>query len=307
MAVDYSNDLILVTCASGKQAQHVIPHLQTDWKRLRLQAHSEGSVKRLKDTYPSAEVVQADMNNTDHAAKLVEGVSAVWYVGPSFHPHETQIGYTMVDAAVAESKKPGSKFQHFVFSSVLQTQLRKLLNHDCKRYVEEYLMESGLQFTILQPSHFLNNFPLPMLAQQEEPVFKAPYNLNAFSFTILEDYGAAAAKVFKEREKHYYAQYPLVSTFPVSYEDIVVEAGVAIGKQVKVEKLPFEIAVETFTKRITGSDNPDPRSTDAAERMLLYYNRRGLLGSPTLMEWLLERKATTPAQWMKSTMEKTRK
>ena len=148
MAVDHTNDLILVTCASGKQAPYLLRHLQPKWKRLRLQASSDASVQCLKETYPSAEVVQADMNNREQAAKLVEGVAAIWYVGPSFHPHETQMGYTMIDAAVAESQKPGSKFQHFVYSSVLQTQLRKLLNHDCKRYVEEYLMESGLNFTI---------------------------------------------------------------------------------------------------------------------------------------------------------------
>lgn len=55
----------------------------------------------------------------------------------SFHPHETEIGYNVIDACVAASKESGSKFKHFVFSSVLCTQLRKLLNHDCKRYVEE--------------------------------------------------------------------------------------------------------------------------------------------------------------------------
>lgn len=43
-----------------------------------------------------------------------------------------------------------------MYSSVLNPQLRKLMNHDCKRHVEEYLIESGLNFTVLQPSHFMN-------------------------------------------------------------------------------------------------------------------------------------------------------
>jgi len=305
MPVNHEEDLILVTGASGKQAPHLLRHLFGKWKRLRLQAFSEASVQRLKKDYPQAKVMQADMNHPDHAARLLDGVTAIWHVGPSFHHHETQIGYTMIDAAVKEAQNPGSKFQHFVYSSVLQTQLRKLLNHDAKRYVEEYLMESGLNFTILQPSHFLNNFPLPMLAQQEEPVFKAPYNLNAFSFSILEDYGEAAAKVFEEREKHYFAQYPLVSTYPTHYEDVVAEASRAIGKEVKVEKLSFEQAVEGMAQRIfTGEVHP--RARYACERLLLYYNRRGLIGSPTVMEWLLERKAMSVARWMKVTVENVR-
>lgn len=307
MPVDHENDLLLITCASGKQAAHLIPKLQTQWKRLRLQAFSQASVNRLKEQYPEAEVLQADMNHPDSATRLLDGITAIWHVGPSFHRHETQIGYTMIDAAVTASRKPGSTFRHFVYSSVLQSQLRKLLNHDAKRYVEEYLMESGLNFTILQPSHFLNNFPLPMLAEQEAPVFKAPYNLNAFSFTILEDYVEAAARVFGEREKHYFAQYPLVSTYPIHYNDIVAEASEAIGREVKVERIPYEQAVEGMTTRLAGGGEVDPKLRDAAERLLLYYNRRGLVGSPTVMEWLIGRRPMTPSEWMRATVEKVRR
>lgn len=103
-------------------------------------------------------MVKADMNNAADASRSLSGVTAIWHVGPSLHPHESEVGYTMIDAAVVESRRQGSNFQHFVYSSVLQTQLRKLMNHNAKRYVEEYLMEPGLNFTILQPSHFVDGF-----------------------------------------------------------------------------------------------------------------------------------------------------
>lgn len=41
----------------------------------------------------------------------------------------------------------------FVFSSVIGTQLNKLLNHACKRPTEEALLEGGLLYTILRPGH----------------------------------------------------------------------------------------------------------------------------------------------------------
>ncbi|RWQ99884.1 hypothetical protein C8Q69DRAFT_489862 [Paecilomyces variotii] len=250
MVVDYDNDLILVTCASGKQAPYLLRHLQPKWKRLRLTAHSDTSVQRLKEQYPKAEVVKADMNNAADASRSLSGVTAIWHVGPSLHPHESEVGYTMIDAAVVESRRQGSNFQHFVYSSVLQTQLRKLMNHNAKRYVEEYLMEPGLNFTILQPSHFVDGF---------------------FSI-IYEDHGEAAAKVFEEREKHYFAQYPLVSTYPTNYKSVVEAASRALGKEIRIERISFEHALE---------------------RLLLYYNRRGLLGNPNVTEWLLGRRPTT--------------
>ncbi|KAJ9198005.1 hypothetical protein DTO207G8_4433 [Paecilomyces variotii] len=188
----------------------------------------------------------------------------------------------MIDAAVAESRRQGSNFKHFIYSSVLQTQLRKLMNHDAKRYVEEYLMESELNFTILQPSHLVDGF-FSMLKPGDQPTFMTPFDLQAFSFSIYEDYGEAAAKVFEEREKHYFAQYPLVSTYPTNYKSVVEAASRALGKEIRIERIPFERAVGMMAQ-IRGGGPPDAKVQDALERLLLYYNRRGLLGNPNVTE-----------------------
>ncbi|KAJ5982620.1 hypothetical protein N7451_012720 [Penicillium sp. IBT 35674x] len=241
------------------------------------------------------------MNRADDASRLLLGVTAIWHVGPSLHPHESEVGYTMIDAAVAESHRPGSNFQHFIYSSVLQTQLRKLMNHDAKRYVEEYLTESGLNFTILQPSSFLNGF-FSMLTFGDQPTFMAPFDLQAFFFSIYEDYGEAAAKVFQEREKHYFAQYPLVSTYPTHYENVVEAASRTLGKEIRIERLSFERAVGVMTQ-VRGGGSPNPRVQDGLERILVYYNRRGLVGNPTITEWLLGRKPTTVEHVMESVLK----
>ena len=240
------------------------------------------------------------MNNAADASKLLSGVTAVWHVGPSLCLHETEIGYTMIDAAVAESKRPGSNFQHFVYSSVIQTQLRKLLHHDAKRYVEEYLMESGLNFTILQPSSFVNGF-FATLKLGDQPTFIAPFGLRPFAFSIYEDYGEAAARVFEEREKHYFAQYPLVSTSLTNYKAVVEAASRALGKEVRIERIPFELAVDMMAQSFGGSLNPMVQ--DALERLILYYNRRGLVGNPNVTEWLLGRKPTTIEDLVESTLK----
>ena len=132
MTVDYAQDVILVTCASGKQAGFLLPFLVAKWKNLRLMVSSEASRQKLEQAYPKAEVIQADLTEPKDCRNIMNGVTAVYHIGPPLHPHETEIGYNMIDAAAAQT---GSTFKQFVLSSVLNTQLRKLMNHDCKRYV----------------------------------------------------------------------------------------------------------------------------------------------------------------------------
>ncbi|KAJ9380481.1 hypothetical protein DTO063F5_6678 [Paecilomyces variotii] len=119
-----------------------------------------------------------------------------------------------------------------------------------------------------------------------------PFNLQAFSFSIYEDPGEAAAKVFEEREKHYFAQYPLVSTYPTNYKSVVEAASRALGKGIRIERIPFERSVGMMAQ-IRGGGPPDAKVQDALERLQLYYNRRGLLGNPNVTEWLLGRRPTT--------------
>ena len=128
--------LVVLTGAGGRICSHLIPLLYGG-KRLRLVINSAGSLDRLKAQYPQAEVEQADLTIPADARRVIKRATALFHVGPSFHQHETEIGYNMVDAAVQETQD--GAFKHFVYSGVIQSQLRKLLNHDCKRYVAEYL------------------------------------------------------------------------------------------------------------------------------------------------------------------------
>ncbi|KAI9657222.1 MAG: hypothetical protein M1831_004411 [Alyxoria varia] len=300
-----ADELIVLTCASGKICSNLIPHLYGKTHGLRLVAHSESSISRLQKQYPEAQVMQADMNKQDDARRIVSGATSLLHIGPSFHEHETEIGYQMIDAALEESRQ--GRFKHFVLSSVIQTQLRKLLNHDCKRYEEEYLMESGLNWTILQPTHFMENFPIGQLVQQEQPVHYAGWDPKVrFSFVALQDYGEVCAKVLMNGEPHYFAQYPLTSTMPESYEDVVHMVGKEIGKDITIEQRPIFEAVNLFLKFIAGTEDAPSRTRDACERLLLYYNRHGIIGNPSVLEWVLGRKATSHQEWIHKQVEKVK-
>lgn len=295
-------ELIVFTCASGKQCSNIIPFLYQEQSlyTLRLVVHSDQSLARLKQKFPRAEVIQAELDNPSDCCKIVRGATTIYYVSPLFQPHETQFAINVIEAAVAESRRADSVFSHFIFSSVVHPEISKLLNHIRKRDIEEFLCESSLPYTILQPSHFMDN-SMPRLIDQrhaEHPVFVASHDSKiAFSFSCLHDYAEASVKIIRERSKHFYATYQLISTLPMTYREYVKAVGDEIDKTIEIQERQYGEVVDSFCHVIFGRDGADEQALrDGPERLLLYYNRRGIHGSPNVLEWLLGRPATGPAQ-----------
>lgn len=193
---------------------------------------------------------------------------------------------------------------------MLHPEITKLLNHDRKRLIEEYLCESSLSYTILQPSHFADNAIGRLLAEKdsEAPVFLATHDPEvSFSFSCVRDHAEASAKVIQERSRHFFATYQLVSTWPMKYTEYVESIGNVLGKTFKIDRVPYEQAVQKYCELLFGRDQGLEQSLrDAPERLLLYYNSRGLLGNPGVLEWLIGRPATSPAQLAKLMVEKAK-
>lgn len=305
------SDLLVITCPGGKQCAHLIPLLYNKgrWK-LRLAAHSKSSHEKLQSQYPDAEVVQIDLNSLHDCQTLLAGATTVYHVGPSFHSREREMGFNMIDAAVAETKRPGNVFKHFVFSGVMGTQIRNLMQHDIKSLVEERLYLSvELKWTILQPANFMNFFPIALLVSQDEPVLDKLWNPEAANSMIaLRDLAEAAAKVLNEGEQHYFAQYQLSSTLPMSENEVAEVISRHLGKEVKTRAPAFEEGVGRALHYLFGGlaaegDLRPDITRDEAERLILFSNRRGLRGSPNVLRWLLGREPTSIDEWVRTELE----
>ncbi|KAJ5877785.1 hypothetical protein N7455_001250 [Penicillium solitum] len=319
------SEILVITCPGGRQCSHLIPLLYNKSRfKLRLAAHTSESTSRLQTTYPEAEVQTCDTSSPAECRKLLNNATSVYHVGPSLHSRETEIGVNMIDAAVAESQKPDTKFKHFVYSSVLGTQHRNLMQHDHKSRVEERLLLSPLNFTILQPTNFMDVYPAAALAKIDSPSIEYIWNIYnpnvANSLVALRDLAEAGARVLDEREAHYFAQYPLCSTLPVSDAELIKVIGEHIGKKIEVQTPTFEEGVSKILKLLYAGESgvysgdhvhsdlrwpaskgdlrPDI-TRDEAERLVLFYNRRGLKGNPSVLRWLIGREPTTVDEWVK--------
>ncbi|KAK5175590.1 uncharacterized protein LTR77_000729 [Saxophila tyrrhenica] len=287
MSVDTNNDLILITAASGKQARGLLPHLTGTWKHLRLNVASQASADRLKQQYPGADVTQHDISDPHACDTMLQGVTACFLVTPAFHPQETQCGINVINAA--------------------RSSMQKMMNHDAKRYIEEYLVESGVPHTIIQPTHLMETLPLAKIVEEAEKDGKASHPLfwdpSVPSTSVsTRDVGEAAAKILAERERHFSATYQLVGTrAPISYTQIAAIVSEEIGKPFSIEQKPIDDGVKAFNSMMTSGkpETADFLMKQGPARMFMYYNGRGIIGNPNVLEMLLGRKALDYRDWVK--------
>jgi uncharacterized protein YbjT (DUF2867 family) len=310
MTVDFDQDLVLIIGASGRTASFILPSLAQRWKRLRLVCNSDASFATLTKDYPSAEVSKADLTEPASCRALLKGVTTVFHIGPPFHPHESEIGYNVIDAAVLESEAPGNNFQHFIYSSVLQSVFRKMLNHDRKRYVEEYLMETDLNWTIIQPGHMVDSMAPTirhlMTSNDTDLVVTADFSAKTrFTNVVMQDLGEAIVRIIEQREKHFFAQYPLVSMDqPMSHEDMWMVVAKLLGKRIKIHQQSFDEALNGLrAMTLAQGEEMSPSVLKGFERTLLFYNRKGLLGNSNALELVLGRKTTSFEKWARDIIE----
>jgi len=128
-----------------------------------------------------------------------------------------------------------------------------------------------------------------------------------FSFVCLGDLADVAAKVLREGEwVHGGASYELVSVGRMTYRGAVEIVAGVVGEGVDVRRVDYGEAVERMAKVMNGGEEDvDGMVRDGVERIVLYYNRRGLRGNSNVLEWLLGRKATTVEEWAERKLAET--
>ncbi|KAF2450167.1 NAD(P)-binding protein [Karstenula rhodostoma CBS 690.94] len=288
---------LLITSASGKQATALLPLLAPlPTLSLRLAVHTTPSKHHLETLHPTAQVLQTDLTSPSALPALLTGITTLLYIAPTYHPHELAIGTALIATAL---KTPG--FAHFVYSSVLHPLLDGMPHHAAKRGVEKALVESGLRYTILQPTTFMDNLPIAAIAKMREPRFAATWGVeNPFSWVATGDLAQAMKTVVLGGERHFGATYQIVGTRrPLSFGEAMGIVERKIGREVRVEVKKGREAVDALLVRLFGTvEGIDPRTVELARGMVEYYDKRGIVGNSNVLEWLIGRDAMQFDEWV---------
>src|SRR5262249_38099305 len=155
----------------------------------------------------------------------------------------------------------------------------------------EYLLNSRLPFTILQPMHYMQN--INVARSVKEGVFSLPYNMEIpLSHVDLMDVAEVAVKVLTE-EGHLSATYELCGSDFLRGVDIASIISEVSGYNIVAK----EIKVDDFVKSISFPEMPD-YTIDTLYRLFIYYGRYGIVGNPNVLTWLLSRAPTTFVEYV---------
>lgn len=269
--------MILVTAARGNQGRLLVPKLLADGMSVRASVASESSAAQLRAAGVS-DVVVGDLSDPRTIARAVRGVEKIYHVGPTIHPRERAIGLAVVDAA----REYG--VEHVVFSSVLHAITTELVQHEIKRDIEEHLLSSGLEFTILQPANYM--LPLKLRPVFERGVFELSWSLERRqSMVALDDVTDVAVEVLTHSGSHAGATYELVGPGLHTAHQLGEIISTVLGRQIGVR----QIDADTYLKAWVG--DADPKEVTHQIRVLrsitARYSSHDFIGNPNVLTWLL--------------------
>jgi uncharacterized protein YbjT (DUF2867 family) len=142
--------MILVTGAAGKTGRAIIKSLVNKGINVKAFVFKDLYAKEIYKL-GAREVVVGNLLNLVDLKIALRDVNAVYHIGPNMHPEEITIGDIVIKAVQS------SDCRRIVYHSVLHPQTAAMPHHWNKLKVEESLFESGLDYTILQPSAYMQN------------------------------------------------------------------------------------------------------------------------------------------------------
>lgn len=230
---------IMVTGATGHQGGAALDALKNSGHKLfGLTRHLEtDKVKFLEKNGVS--MIEGDFHNVDSLKKAFKNMDSVFLVGTPFETGvalETVNDINAIDAACDEG------VTHLVFSSVANANLNTEIPHfESKWRAEEYLKDTGINYTIIGPAFFFENLQSPfMLPDLKEGILTLPMPTEVSLQCIsLKTIGAFCAYVLTEAERFYERRIDIAEdslTGPMFAEAI----SAAYGRKIKYVVEPMD-------------------------------------------------------------------
>jgi NAD(P)H dehydrogenase (quinone) len=268
---------VLVTGAGGKTGRAVIAALGRRGVAARAFVRTPDRVADLvAASHLDVDVAVGDQRDEADLTAALDGVSAAYAIAPNVSPDEVAMGRAVI-AACREAQVP-----RLVFHSVVHPQLSAMPHHADKGRVEEELIGSGLDWTILQPNAYLQNLGGYVDALRDGR-YEVPYATDAAAAMVdLDDVAEVAARCLVDG-LGIHATFELCGPAEVTPDDVARTASELLGREVTATRRdPDEWAVTA------GADLPD-ETRDRLLAMFRDYDAHGSPGDPTVLTALLGR------------------
>lgn len=264
---------VLVTSSTGLTGRAVVRHLAKQSVWVRAMIHSESKASAML-SLGASETITASIESCEDLHRAMNGVDTVFYICPTAHPREGEIGCMAVDITAEIGVK------RFVYQSVHNSIESGLIHHRQKLMVERKLLESNLRFTILRPSAFMQNI-IPNLKdivenhQFTQQFYRDIEALNRINLIDAEDYGEVAAKVTSDNSNYDFAQFDLCGPQNLSAKDMLDIFKDVVGNEIELRFMEDKDFIQLAQSR-----GLSQYSIEVLLAMFHSYNRYGFTGNP---------------------------
>lgn len=152
---DHRGRVILVTGATGRQGGAVARHLRERGFTVRAATRDPEKPAARQLSGQNVELMRVDLNDPVSISKALDGVYGVYSVQDAKQGADGEIrdGNNLTDAA----NRAG--ISHLVYSSVGSADRQTGIPHfDSKAVVEAHLRASGIPYTVIRPTFFMENW-----------------------------------------------------------------------------------------------------------------------------------------------------
>lgn len=267
---------VLAVGAAGENAGLVVPELAKRGAHVRALIQDKKHEDAVRHA-GAAEVAVGDLTNRPSIDAALKGMDCLFYIGPVGLKDEADVGRHMVDAA----KHAGVR--RIVFSSIIDPIISALETHAAKAPVEEAIVASGLEYTILQPGMFFQGIAAGWADAAAKGTYGEPWAMKGrFSRVDYRDVAEAAAIALTE-DRLLNGTFQLCTEGAVDRLDIAALMSDILGKAVKAVDLDSSKMVQAA----------GPAAGAQMSRMFSYYGTHGVLGSALTLRAILGREPRT--------------
>ncbi|MDJ0940331.1 MAG: NAD(P)H-binding protein [Woeseiaceae bacterium] len=233
---------IAVLGASGNTGSVVAEAALENGHDLRAVARNPDSLTQLRDR--GAEIVTADLDDSDEISSAISGVDAVYYCSPLAVGFDKPFAIERTRGRGVINAARSSGIEHFVLLSAMGPETApEVALIESKRAVEGDLVASGLAYTILRPSMFMDNVAMAGPEALLGFGLTWPFSENALIQPIAAaDIANIAFQSMTSGPRN--RSFDLVGPQALTFPQIASELGRAMGAELRFTAIPDEVFIE---------------------------------------------------------------
>jgi NAD(P)H dehydrogenase (quinone) len=290
-----SNDLYLITGATGATGKNAINHLLSKGAKVRAFVHSDdGRAAALRAL--GVEVVFGELLDSKAVHQAMHGVAGAYFVYPVTQPQLVDASAYFAHAAIESGVR--SIVNMSQISARADAVSHAALSH---WYGERVFDWAGVPVTHLRPTFFMEwltyPFQLPLIADHD--LLKVPGGNGRHAPIAAADQGRVIANILLDPTPHAGKIYPLFGAVEMNYAELADAVSKAVGRPIRYEAESFE----DFAARLAALGLPEHFIQHITEVYKDYQN--GVFaGTNDLIQTLTGNAPVTVAEYVKANTDR---